>query len=51
MNLRFFGAKKEAKKHSPYQGLPPREGCKVRIWENRKSLLPFLQAGTSAFIA
>ena len=26
--LRFFGAKKVAKKHSPIQGLPPGEGCK-----------------------
>jgi hypothetical protein len=25
--LPFFGAKKEAKKHSPHQGLPSRGGC------------------------
>jgi hypothetical protein len=29
---------------------PILEGCKVRIWENRKSLLPFWQAGTTAYL-
>ena len=34
--LTFFGAKKEAKKHSPNQGLPPGEGCNTKSCRNRQ---------------
>ena len=37
--------------HSPNPSPIFGKGLKSWIWENRKSLLPFLQAGTSAFIA
>ena len=31
--VRFSGAEKEPKRHSPNQGLPPREGCKRKVAE------------------